>query len=160
MTADGHKPSPAAPGDPPAVERCLERTIHFYEVDAMGVMWFGNYCRLMDEAGAHLRRLCGLSYEDFKQERIMAPVKRMEVDYKLPLVLDERVKIVARMPWSEAVRLDTEFTIYKQDGRVAATAWMVQLLVEADGMRPIYVDTPFIQRVRERWRRGEFVEHP
>jgi acyl-CoA thioester hydrolase len=124
----------------------------------MGVVWFGNYCRLMDEAGAHLRALCGLSYDDFRREGIMAPVKRMEVDYQVPLVLGEEIRIVARMPWNEAMRIDTEFEIYKQDGRMAATGWMVQLLTSAADMMPIYVEIPLVARIRERWRRGEFAE--
>jgi acyl-CoA thioester hydrolase len=160
MSAGRHIPRPPepVPGAPAPLRRTLVRTVHFYEVDSMGIMWFGNYCRMMDEAGAHLRAMCGLSYDDFRREGIMAPVKRMEVDYKLPLVLGERAEIVASMPWNEAMRIDTEFTIHKQDGRVAATGWMVQLLASAPDMAPIYVETPLIARIRERWRRGEFLE--
>ncbi len=121
----------------------------------MGIMWFGNYCRLMDEAGAHLRAKYGLAFDDFKQAGVMAPVKRMEIDYQLPLVLGDEVRVVARMPWNDAMRIDTECTIFKPDGRVAATGWMVQLLVDATDMAPIYVEPPFVQRIRERWRRGE-----
>ncbi len=88
----------------------------------------------------------------------MAPVKRMEVDYQVPLVLGEEIRIVARMPWNEAMRIDTEFEIYKQDGRMAATGWMVQLLTSAADMMPIYVEIPLVARIRERWRRGEFAE--
>lgn len=150
-------PEPA-PGSPPPLKRTLVRTVHFYEVDSMGIMWFGNYCRLMDEAGAHLRAMCGLSYDDFRREGIVAPVKRMEVDYRLPLVLGEEVRIVATMPWNDALRIDTEFEVYKQDGRLAATGWMVQLLASAPDMSPIYVEVPLISRIRERWRKGEFSE--
>lgn len=159
MTQERHifRP-PEQPGTPPPLERTLKRTIHFHEVDPMGIMWFGNYCRLMDEAGAHVRAMCGLSYDDFRREGVMAPVKRMEIDYKLPLVLAEEICIVARMPWNEAMRIDTEFTIFKQDGRIAATARMVQLFVAAADMRPIYVEQPFVRTFRERWRKGEFSE--
>jgi acyl-CoA thioester hydrolase len=158
MTQGRHVFRSPEPGMPPPLERTLVRTIHFHEVDPMGIMWFGNYCRLMDEASAHLRAICGLSYDDFRREGIMAPVKRMEIDYQLPLVLAEEVRVLARMPWNEAMRIDTEFTILKQDGRVAAKGWMVQLFVEAADMLTIYVEKPFIHNFRERWRKGEFSE--
>lgn len=151
-----HRPS--APGDPAPLEQTLVRTIHFHEVDPMGVMWFGNYCRLLDEASAHLRAKCGMAYEDFKKAGVMAPVKRMEMDYQRPLLLGEEVRITVRMPWNEALRIDTECVIYKPDGRIAATGWMVQLLVDAVDMSPIYIELPFIRQIRERWRGGEFSE--
>lgn len=151
-------PGTSLPGDPAPLERTLVRTIHFHEVDPMGVMWFGNYCRLMDEASAHLRSRCGMDYEDFKRAEIMAPVKRMEMDYKRPLLLGEEVRIVVRMPWNEALRIDTECMIYKPDGQLAAQGWMVQLLVDAKTMSPIYVEPPFVRWIRERWRGGEFSE--
>lgn len=146
---------PTPPDHPAPLERTLVRTIHFHEVDAMGVMWFGNYCRLIDEAGAHVRAKYGLSYDDFRQAGVMAPVKRLDIDYKLPLRVGEEVRIVARIPWNEALRIDTECTIFKQDGQVAATGHIVQLLVEAPTMALLLVEPPFIRTIRERWRRGE-----
>lgn len=158
MTSARTKRHVPEPGDPVPLEWTLSRTVHFYEVDAMGIMWFGNYCKLMDEAAAGLRAKCGLSYEDFYREGLMAPVRNMEVQYHVPLVLGEEVRVVARMPWNEAMRIDTGFTIYKQDGRVAATGWMLQLLIDAVTRMPLCVEVPLIARIRDRWRRGELAE--
>ena len=144
-----------APGDPSPIVCEIKHRVLFNEVDIMGVVWFGNYCKLIDEAAARLSHVTGLTFETFKAAGIMAPVKHVDIDYKLPLTLGEEVTVRARMIWSEAMRINVEYTMLKEDGRVAAVAHMIQLLMEAQTLLPLFVDPPMFQAFRGRWRRGE-----
>jgi acyl-CoA thioester hydrolase len=144
-----------SPTDPPPIICEIRHRVLFNEVDVMGVMWFGNYCRLIDEAAARLSHVTGLTFGEFKQAGIMAPVKHVNIDYKLPLTLGEEVTVRAVMIWSDALRINIEYTILKEDGRVSAVAHMIQLLMEAQTMQPIFVEPPMFEAFRGRWRRGE-----
>ncbi|HBA83339.1 MAG TPA: hypothetical protein DCZ95_04510 [Verrucomicrobia bacterium] len=145
----------SSPSDPPPIVCEIRRRILFHEVDVMAVVWFGNYCKLIDEAASRLSHVTGLTFDEFKRAGIMAPVKHMNIDYKLPLTMGEEVRVRAAMIWSDALRINIEFTMIKEDGRTAAVAHMIQLLMDAHSQLPIFVEPPLFEAFRGRWRRGE-----
>lgn len=142
----------------PASLRCtVEHRVLFGEVDAMAIMWHGNYARLFEMASTELRRKTGLSYEDFFVAEVRAPIVQLHVDYKKPLVLDEVARIQADMIWNDAARLNVECTVFKEDGSIAATGYTVQLFTDADGV-PFWILPDLLERSQQRWRAGEFEE--
>ncbi len=139
----------------PVVAEVLRR-VHFSEVDAMGIVWHGRYSLYFEEAAEELGRLCGLSYKDFHEAGLRAPIVEFHVDYYQSLRLAEEFKARASLIWHEGARLNTEFGLYKQDGSLAACGYTVQLLTEAERGEVCIVSPALLERCRHRWKTGEF----
>lgn len=144
------------PGAPPPLRMKLERRVRFNEVDPMGIVWFGRYPLFFEEGAAELGRRCGLSYQDYIQAGIMAPVASVHVDYLTSLYLDEVFSIVTSMIWSDGARLNTEYELVKADGSLAARAYSVQVFINAVDRRVCLITPPLLERCRARWKAGEF----
>jgi len=143
-------------GAPPPIRLTVKRRVRFNEVDLMGVVWFGHYAIFFEEGAAELRRRCGLSYTDFYEAGLRAPIAEYHVDYLKPLLLDEEFAIVGTLVWDEGARLNTEYELVKADGTMAARAHTVQLFTLETDNRVCLVTPPLLERCRHRWRAGEF----
>ncbi len=88
----------------------------------MAIVWHGRYPLFFEEAAEELGRRCGLSYSDFFEAGLRAPVVELHIDYFQPLFLDEEFTIRASLIWHEGSRLNTEYQLIKQDGSLASSA--------------------------------------
>lgn len=152
----GYFDSAAAAPAPIVAE--IHRRVRFSETDPMAIMWHGRYPLLFEEASEKLGRLCGLSYQEFYEEGLRAPIVELHIDYFQPLFLDEEFTVRAALLWHEGARLNTEFQIIKQDGVLATTGYTVQLFTDHQTGSPFAISPPLLERCRSRWRAGEF--HP
>jgi len=146
------QPGEGAP-DPLVVR--VKRRVQFSEVDVMGMAWYGRYPALFEEASAELGRRCGLSYRDFAEANLRAPVVQLHIDYHQPLGLDEEITIMVAGIWTEGARLNTEFTAIKQDGSIAAAGYTVQMLIDSVSGEACLTSPELLERCRKRWKAGE-----
>jgi acyl-CoA thioester hydrolase len=144
------------PGAPEPLVVNVARRVRFNEADPMGVVWHGRYPLFFEEAAEELGRRCGLSYRDFFEAGLRAPVVELHVDYFRPLFLDEEFTIKASLIWHEGSRLNTEFQLIKRDGTVASSAYMVQLFSDHLTGEARLVSPELLERCRRRWKAGEF----
>ena len=133
----------------------IKRRVRFNEADVMGVAWYGRYPVFFEEGFAELGRLCGLSYKDFADANLRAPIAQFHIDYHHPLVLDEEFTVAVSLVWSEGARLNTEYTVNKVDGSIAATAYTVQMFVDAVSGKTCLTSPELLERCRRRWKAGE-----
>jgi acyl-CoA thioester hydrolase len=139
---------------PPPIAASAVRTVRFQEVDMMGVVWHGRYVDYLEEGRCALGKAFGLDYSDFFREGLKAPVVSLEIEYKIPLFLGETFRVEAQMLWTEAVRLNYEYTLRRElDGQVVARAKTVQLLLDMEN-RLLLVWPEYFQRIRSRWKAG------
>ncbi len=136
---------------PPPLEVSISKRVAYNEVDAMAVVWHGCYAQYFEKASNELRWKCGMTYRAFHEANLQAPVIRFHVEYHLPPYLDELITIKAEMIWTEATRINTEYTILKEDGKVATRAYTVQLFVDSVTGDPCIVSPPLLERCRKRW---------
>ncbi|MCP5004737.1 MAG: acyl-CoA thioesterase [Planctomycetes bacterium] len=144
------------PVDPAALTVRVEKRVCFSDVDVMGIVWYGRYSKYFEEGFAEIGRQYGLSYKDFYEAGVRAPIVQMHVDYHLPLILDEVCIIEANMLWHEGARVNIEYKIIKESGEVAATGYTVQMFIEAESQEPIIVSPPLLEKCREKWRKGTY----
>lgn len=135
----------------------VPRRVSFSDVDPMGVLWHGRYAQYFELANEAIGRRCGLSYVDFREARLRAPIVQFHVDYFASPVLGEEVTVVGRWLWNDGARLDTEYEIIKQDGVRAATGFTVQMFISDTG-EPLLASPDLLERCRTRWRAGEFCD--
>lgn len=143
-------------GAPAPVVHEVRRRVRFSEVDAMAIVWHGRYATFFEEASAELGRTVGLSYRDFFDAGVRAPIVEFHIDHFLPLLLDEEFTVRASLVWHEGSRINTEYQVVKRDGAVAAAGYTVQLLVDAKTGEPCYVSPALLVRCRDRWKAGAF----
>jgi len=133
----------------------ISRRVRFSEVDPMGIVWFGRYALYFEEASAELGRRCGLSFADFFEEGLRAPVAKYHVDYFQPLYLDEVFTISCALIWNEGARLNSEYALEKADGSPAARAYTVQMFTRETDGQVCLVIPPMLERCRTRWKAGD-----
>ena len=132
-----------------------KRRVSFGEADVMGIAWHGRYVSFFEEGSAELGRRCGLSYEEFAEANLRAPIVQLHIDYHLPLALDEEFTVEVSGIWCEGARLNTEYAAIKSDGSIAATAYTVQMLIDGESGETCLTSPELLERCRRRWRAGE-----
>ena len=132
------------------------RRVHFNEVDILGIVWHGRYPVYFEEGAEELGRSCGLSYRNFYESGLRAPIVQLHIDYFKPLFLDEEFTIRASLIWNEGSRMNTEYQLIKQDTSIASSAYMVQLFTDEKTGVPFMVSPELLDRVRRKWAAGEF----
>ena len=81
-----------------------QRTIHFPDTDAAGVVFFPNYLGICHEAYEEALAAAGVDVRRFFSDRdgVVVPVSRSEADYLRPLVVGDKLRVtVAPAPLSE-----------------------------------------------------------
>lgn len=142
------------PGAPPPLRTVVRRTVRFEDVDMMGIVWHGRYASFFEDARVALGDKVGLGYMDYYENGVMTPIKRMHLDYCLPLRFRDAFTVEAVMHWTEAARIDMEFVVRNVAGETTTTGCTVQLMLDLSG-EVLLAPPPFHQRVLERWRAGE-----
>lgn len=134
----------------------VRRRVRFSEVDPLAIVWHGRYPSFFEEGSEELGRLCGMSYRDFYEAGLRAPIVNLHIDYLRPLRLAEEFTIRTALIWDTASRLNTEYYLVKDDGSIATSGYTVQVFTYAASGEICMVSPGILQRCRERWKAGEF----
>jgi acyl-CoA thioester hydrolase len=144
------------PGSPEPIVVEIKRRVRFNEADPMAIAWHGRYPLFFEEASEELGRRCGLTYKNFFEAGLRAPIVDLHISYFQPLYLDEEFTVRASLIWHDGARLNTEFQLLKQDGSLATSASMVQVFTDHRTGEACIVSPHLIEEVRKRWKAGEF----
>ncbi|MCK4502014.1 MAG: acyl-CoA thioesterase [Desulfuromonadales bacterium] len=137
--------------------RCqVDRVVRFEEVDALSIVWHGRYPSYFEDGRVALGDNYGLGYMDFYRHGVIAPIKQMHIDYRLPLRFGEPFTIEAILHWSDAARINHEFILRNQAGEVTTSGYSVQLLMDTE-QNVLLLPPPFYAEFRERWQAGTLV---
>ncbi len=142
-----------APG-PVVVE--VRRQVRFSEVDPLAIVWHGRYPSYFEEGSEEIGRLCGLTYRDFYEAGLRAPIVKLHIDYFRPLRLAEEFTIRAALIWDAASRLNTEYYLLKDDESIATSGYTVQVFTYASSGEVCIVSPDILLKCRERWKAGKF----
>ena len=145
-------------GAPEPLAVTVRHRVGFGEVDAMAIAWHGRYPQYFALASEELCRRIGLSYRRYYESDLRAPIVQFHVDFHAPVRLDEEIQITARLVWSEAARLNTEFEIRREGGTLAASGYTVQMFVVGQTGEPCVVAPALLAECQRRWKAGEFSE--
>lgn len=142
---------PNIPDAPPPLIVQVKRKVRFEEVDSLRIVWHGRYPSYIEDGRAAFGEKYGMGYLDMYRGNFVAPIVQMHIDYRSPLLFPEEFSIITSLHWTDAVRLNFQYLITGQDGRVVATGYTVQLLTSLNRevllVRPDFVEDFFI-----RWR--------
>jgi acyl-CoA thioester hydrolase len=139
---------------PQPIEKTVERRVLFSEVDVLGIVWHGRYPQFFEEAHTILFHHCNLTYEKYRMVNLSAPIVRLEIDYMLPLYLDEIIKIRARLFYTDAAKLLVDYQITNSQNIVTCTGCTTQIFVDTQSKEPLYLSPEIWENCRRNWRDG------
>lgn len=132
----------------------VERQVRFEEVDSLGIVWHGRYASFFEDARGALGQKYGLNYLDFYKNGVIAPIKKMHIDYHQSLTYPDIFTIEGILHWSDAARLNYEFIIRDSKGELMTTGYTVQMMLDLD-KKLFMVLPPFYEEFCNRWKAGE-----
>ncbi len=144
------------PGDPRPLAASVKFRVCFSEVDALGIVWHGNYPKYFERAVTELRCRCGLSPLQLLDANTATPVVRLAIDYFKSVKLGETVTVEAKLFWNDGARLDFGCTVFSEAGETACTGTITELFVDLKTREPIWCDPEIWAECKRRWKNGEF----
>ncbi len=104
----------------------------FHDVDAMGVVWHGNYLRYFEKAREELFRRLDYDYREMKLTGYIWPVVDIRVKYRNPWMLEEPAKVTATIIEYEN-RLKIEYTVVrKKDGVLLTKGFSIHMPLDVE----------------------------
>ena len=129
---------------------CLPVTVYYEDTDAAGVVYYANYLRFMERARTEWLGSLGFAVADFEAVNgVVFVVHRMEIDYRLPARLGDRLEATlelvelgrARMVACQQVRRGTS---------VLAQARVTLACVEREHWRPARIPAVLHARLEKK----------
>lgn len=145
-----------SPGDPPPIEISVTRRLQFSESDPLKIAWHGNYAKFFEAAYAELSHSCGFDNGRLEEEKVSALFYHDEYDYRIPLRCDTVFHTSAALIWTDAPRINIEYAVRLDDGRVAATGCTTQVFIDARDFSPLWHIPRFWEEFLIRWKKGEY----
>lgn len=123
--------------------------IQFYDVDAMGVVWHGNYIKFLEEARTTLLEKMDYGYRQMEEDGYVWPVVDLNLRYIKPIYLDQKINVEASLVEYEN-RMKIDFKIFDEEGKLLTKAHTIQVAVKV-GNTILDFETPesFRSRVRK-----------
>lgn len=108
-----------------------EVKVRFGEVDSMGIVWHGNYVKYIEEGRESFGHKYGISYLDIYANNVMAPVVKMNIDFKQQVQYGDKLIIETEYQDTEAAKIIFNYKIFrKADNELMATASTTQVFID------------------------------
>jgi len=148
---DRKRPRSDDSGPRPYIEEQIAVQVRFHEVDAMGIVWHGNYLGYFEEARRALARKHGIDYPVLEEHELLAPVVSARIDYHFPAFMGDRLDAVARLYKSESVKLEFGYEIRRSlDRKLVASGGTVQVLTTR-ARQLVLAWPPFLRELMAHW---------
>lgn len=135
----------------PYIEEKTTMQVRFHEVDAMGIVWHGNYVGYFEEARRAFARRHGIDYPVLVEHELLAPVVSAWIDYHFPARMGDSLDVAARLYKSESVKLEFGYEIRRsRDRKLVASGGTVQVLtMRAEEL--VLAWPPFLRELLAHW---------
>ena len=101
----------------------MEKRIYYYDTDAGGVVYYGNYLKYLEESRTEFLEKKGLSVAQLHQSGFFYAVRKCSLTYRSPARYGDTVLCDARLKEVTAAQLIFEQTIHdKASGRLLVEA--------------------------------------
>lgn len=118
--------------------------VRFGESDAIGVAWHGSYVPYLEDGREHFGKAYpGLGYRDYFDNRTMAPVVNLQIDYIQPLRPGDVFTVETRYVASPGASVTFQYVLRRQsDGATVAQGQTTQLFTTPEG-EMLLTEPPF-----------------
>ncbi len=112
----------------------------------MGYMHHSRYLVVFESARTELLRTSGMSYKQMEDSGIMLPLRRSEIDYRVPGKYDDILSVSVQIVNLSRTRLDFQYSVTNQDDIDVAEAQTFHVFVNKEG-RPVRIDPSLMQHL-------------
>jgi acyl-CoA thioester hydrolase len=104
----------------------------FSEIDAMTIVWHGNYVKFLEDGREDFGILYGLDYMSVYDAGFMTPVVKMNIEYKAPVFYGQKITVETTFINSPAAKIVFEYKILcAKTGNILTTATTQQVFINA-----------------------------
>ena len=111
--------------------------VTYADTDQMGVVYYGNYGRLLEIGRTEMIREMGMAYMELENEGIVMPVYSVESKYRSVLKYDELITIETTLKELPATRIEFFYRIFNEAGKLAHEAKVVLVFLDTKTNRPV-----------------------
>lgn len=125
--------------------------VRFSEVDAMRVVWHGNYLKYFEDGREAFGRKYGIGYFEVEAQKLLVPVVKTSTEYKRSLNYGDEIEVTVRFENSPAAKIILHYTIRRVgDDALIATGTTVQVFTDLNG--ELQLITPdFFAAWKKKW---------
>ena len=119
----------------------------YSETDKMGYVYYGRYLEYFEVARTEMIRSIGVPYSTLEDQGVMLPVVESQVQYKAPILYDEKIFINVLMYETPAVKLETFYKMYTQrTNKVHAQGKVILCFMNEETRKPCRAPADFLQK--------------
>jgi len=107
--------------------------VRFAECDSYGVVWHGHYALYLEQAREALTARFGFTATKAQTMGYRVPITRMEIRYRLPILADTRVVVIARLRPPDVARFLLDYQLRSERGDLLADAVTEQVVLNSSG---------------------------
>jgi acyl-CoA thioester hydrolase len=120
--------------------------IRFCEVDAMGVVWHGNYVKYLEDGREAFGKQYQFAYYDVYKQGLMTPIVKLDIDYKQMLKYGEKIIIETKYVPTEAAKIIFLYKLINTiDNSLVITAKTTQVFIDKQGELQLTNPTFYIE---------------
>jgi acyl-CoA thioester hydrolase len=111
-----------------------ETRIRFSEVDALGIVWHGNFVKYLEDGRESFGSRFGLGYQEVYDQGLLTPLVNLEIDYLTRVAYGEEIVIETEYVPCEAAKIMFHYRIYrKSDQSLVLRARTTQVFTNLEG---------------------------
>ena len=98
-----------------SLEITIELAVRFSEIDAMGVVWHGNYLKFMEDAREEFGKKYNMEYLDVYGQGYFTPIVNSNINHKAPVYYGQKVGVTVKLEFRSAAKIVFHYEIYNLD---------------------------------------------
>ena len=123
--------------------------VTYADTDQMGVVYYGNYGRLLEIGRTEMIREMGLPYMELENSGIIMPVYSVESKFKNVLRYDELVIIETTLKEIPTARIKFHYRIFNEAGVLAHVAKAVLVFIDRKTNRPVRAPQKLLDLIKD-----------
>ena len=100
----------------------IKKRIYYYDTDAEGVVYYGNYMRFLEEARTAFIEELGFNMRELSKNGYLFAIKRQEIEYKHPIYYGEIIEIKTLVEEITPYRIRFYYEIYNSQNKKTTIA--------------------------------------
>ncbi|MFC1804422.1 acyl-CoA thioesterase [Candidatus Omnitrophota bacterium] len=125
----------------------MKKRIYYHHTDCGGVVYYAKYLEFLEEARTELLEERGIFVKELIKQGTLFVVARQEIDYKAPAFYGDLLQIETRIAGLGRAKIEFEYEIKNQSGKLISTAKTVFVFVDKD-LKPKAVPEDVRQKIK------------
>ena len=127
-----------------------EIVVAFSDIDALHIVWHGNYVKYFEDAREFFGKKYGVGYMEFYKNGIMAPIVDLQISYKKMVEYGETIYVKITYEPVETAKIIFRYEIFNKDSELVCEGKTIQVMTTLD-RKLILFNPDFIKNWKQQW---------